>query len=235
MMDHHDFRYLRRKLLGMLRRRPEMAGLVLSHGRYKFGGQTIEHPFVSFLQNPDGGPWTSWVTRLDDDVLEVRHVLNGALLAHMPYKQGQMAAAMAVWEDGEDERCILALAKVDTSGMQPEHDFLVPVDGKQRARIGSVVGSVQDVGHDGRLRFLERLSGGRWPGSGRPPGDASQLTIPISVSVNGKGGPLAARLPDLIRIPQPDPAELLAWSNAHYGSLDLEEGPMLPFPSDTVA
>lgn len=223
MTAHKSFVSIRNEMVRIFpgpgcRRRP--AAMLVETGRFAFSGERLSDPRATVFT--EGG-------HAEDDkgFAHLGERLLAALRERTSFRPGPEAAALLATDDGSTVLCMLFVARVETgvTGHNPTHDHLVDVDGMTRTRIGSVVGTAQEVRTFGSLLHLGHLGVGRWPGPG------PQVEIPGCIRLEGGIAVAAARVPEAVRISTPTHDDLLRWSEEHYGTLPLRGGPMLPYPA----
>ncbi len=221
MMANEFMASLRSVIAGYLRQNPEIGGMVVHPGSATFAGVRTEPASASVVVE---GPRVS----TKPDLAGLGDHLVHALSTSMAFAPGPQAAVLLADRGPAGLRFLLVRSWVDVSDAYPDrrsprHAARLASDpaasGREivvggvarRARIGNVVGSVHEVRPDGSLMFEERLD------AGLPPGPGVLVGSPSSVSPRIE----ALAIPQWVAIAPPTDADLAAWSDFHYGSLDV--------------
>lgn len=223
MKPTNDLAFLLLAIQGYLDAHPEAFGMMVHPGSATFAGHQVEPPSGSVIV---AGP----SVRTMPELIIFGEYLQRGLVAGTGFAPGPQAAVLVAYRHGEGVRSLLVRSWVDASDAFPDRHSVrhaanlagnpaaagvrITVDGKERrARIGEVVGSVHEIRRDGSLLFIERLA------SGRAPAPGVLLNDPVSVQAHAP----SLRIPHWVVIAPPNDADLAAWSDGHYGSLDVAE------------
>lgn len=195
-------------LSGHLEASPDIEDAILSTGTFSFSGdecRTVPYTIVT-ARTLDVAPRAA-LDLLAEDLLN-------ALVRETTFRPGAQKAALVAYRSRGEVRIRLARSWIDASGTQPTHDILVAHAYKQhRARIGSLVGSLQEVRADGSLLYVQGMT------SGESPARKARLHAPNQSMPNI---PICMHIPEFLGLAHPTQEDLMAWSDAHYGRLELE-------------
>ncbi len=193
---------------------PKVDGVLVSPGLFTFTGERKVDAFASVaLVDPRLSDEPS-LNGLGDDLMRY-------LTGETDFCPGPQAAVIFAYRDRATVHVRLARSWIDTSEAHRTHDVLVNVGGERhRARIGSLVASIQEVREDGSLVFVQTMETSGVPGRNASVYLPNQ-NMPLNV--------VCMNIPSWLRIAQPTEEDLLAWSDTHYGPLQLNENVLVPY------
>ncbi len=192
----------------------DIESALLCTGTCAFSGERRSPPFAMVMARGSANNVEGSLNPLAEELLR-------ALLLETTFLPGVQKAALVAYRSRMEVHVRLARSWVDASGMQPTHDILVEVRGRRhRARIGSLAASLQEVRQDGSLLHVQGMT------SGESPARKARVHAPNQSMPNV---PVCMHIPDYLGLAHPTQADLLAWSEAHYGKLELEADAPAPY------